>query len=168
MSSTADAPPRQATKLQSGTRLRVTLALAILLMATGIAGAYAASLLQTALKPPTSEDMAQLVCTAYIHQNYDLLIQQIDTTPAPPATGPFDAAALRKQLRGADASEGTVRSCTYARLPNATASATSIQYAFSMHRSRLTATIGAVMTIVRQPDGTWKISRNSDFLGTQV
>jgi hypothetical protein len=55
-------------------RLRVTLALALLLLVGGIISAIGASLLQQALRTPTADDIAQRVCTAYQRQDYDLLL----------------------------------------------------------------------------------------------
>lgn len=149
-----------------GTTLRVTILLALLLVLVGVAGAGALNLLEHAMRLPTADDTAQLVCTAFQRQDYSLLIQQIDPTPVPPgASEPFDPATLRSQLTALDANEGTVKSCTYTKLN--TGAATPLQYTYTLHRSRLAAPITLIVLMQQVQDGTWKITRGSNLIGTQ-
>jgi hypothetical protein len=148
-------------------RLRVTLALALLLMVGGVIAAIGASLLQQALRIPTADDIAQRVCTAYQRQDYDLLLAQIDPAPIPPAVpGPFDAAArnaLEDQLRALDAAAGAVTHCSYKELTGgARQPADQRHYFYSMQRHVLYT---MAMSLTSQPDGSWKLTRDSDFIG---
>lgn len=153
---------------RTGNVLRSILLLAVLLMLVGFAGASALKLLQYAMRVPTADDTAQLVCTAYSQHNYDLLLQQIDSAPVPPAnSGAFNQTALRSQLTSLDASQGDVTRCTYKQLDfnNISASNTALQYAFVMHRAHASKEFDLIMTFVHESDGTWKISRASNFTG---
>lgn len=177
----AGAPPKDAkgeaqpaAQARKGGALRATLLLAVLLMLVGVAGGGALKLLQHAMRVPTADDTAQLVCTAYTQQNYDLLIQQIDPAPVPPTnTGAFDANALRGQLKALDASQGVVASqgstagCTYKQLDftNVSVGATTLQYSFVLHRTHTSRSFDLIMTLVHESDGTWKVSRASNFTG---
>jgi hypothetical protein len=148
-------------------RLRVTLALALLLLVGGVISAIGASLLQQALRTPTADDIAQRICTAYQRQDYDLLLAQIDPTPIPPAVpGPFDAAArnaLESQLRALDAVARDVTQCSYKELAaGARQPADQRHYLYSMQRGVLYT---MAMSLTSQPDGSWKLTRDSDFLG---
>jgi hypothetical protein len=147
-------------------RLRVTLALALLLVIGGANAAIGASLLQQALRTPTADDIAQRVCTAYLRQDYDLLLAQIDPAPIPPTVpGPFDAAArnaLQGQLRALDGSAGSVTQCVYKEVSAAGQPANLRQYLYSMQRRVLYT---QAMDLARQSDGSWKLTRASDLLG---
>ncbi len=129
------------------------------------------SLLQHALRVPTSDDVAQLVCTAYQSQNYDVLLSVIDPTPVPPAqTTAFDSAArsaLTTTLKNLDASAGDVTSCAYQepRSSNVPQTGATLQYVLTMRRAHVTTDIVMLITLRRQPDGGWKVSRDSDFTG---
>lgn len=180
----AGAPPKNAGNPRTsatsaaergGSALRATLLLAVLLALVGVAGGGALNLLQHAMRVPTADDTAQLVCTAYSQQNYDLLLQQIDPAPVPPSnTGAFDANALRSQLKSLDASQGDVASsgttpgCTYKQLDfsNISVGNNALQYAFTLHRAHASKDFNLIMTLVRESDGTWKISRASNFTGS--
>src|SRR5262249_19691014 len=150
-------------------RFRVTLLLALLLLLLGLAGAEGAVLLQHALRMPSADDIAQRVCTIYLRQDYDLLLDQIDPTPLPPVhSDPFNAEARRAlldQLKNLDASAGKVKRCGYEALAFDTGAQPpplQRQYLFTMERN---ATYTTVMTLARQSDGSWKVSRDSNFLG---
>ena len=160
-------------KAASNSTLRVTLLLALLLLLIGAAGAGATALLQHAIRPPTSDDIAQLVCTTYTTQNYDPLLAAIDPTPVPPAaTDPFNATAqatLRKQLQSLDAGPGfgPVTSCSYSGpvFADPSKDKSPRRYLFTMQRAHHSGPFTMPMIFTVQPDGGWKISRGSDFSG---
>ena len=149
-------------------RFRVTLALLLALMVAGLASTEGAVLLQRALRTPTADDIAQRVCTAYLTQDYGLLVSQIDpATILPNVTTPWDAqaqAALVGQLHIEDAALGQVTHCTYLELAASKGQqpANTRQYLFSMQRAKLYST---GMDFNRQGDASWLIARDSDFLG---
>lgn len=149
-------------------RLRVTLALLLALTVSGLAATEGAVLLERALRTPSADDIAQRICTAFLDQNYDLLVSQIDpATIAPNVNTPWDAhaqAALVAQLNTEDEALGRVTQCTYKAFAfgNGPQAATTRQYLFSMQRTKLYST---GMNLVRQGDGSWLIARDSDFLG---
>ncbi|MBF6591975.1 MAG: hypothetical protein IVW57_15810 [Ktedonobacterales bacterium] len=175
MAGEAGAPPRDArtgakpaVEQRVGSALRAALALAVLLMLVGVAGGGALKLLRYAMRTPTADDTAQIICTAYRQQNYDLLLQRIDSTPVPPAnTGAFDANALRARLQVLDTSQGTVSSCAYRQLDFGTTATTpgALQYTFAMRRARAANEFDLIMTLIYESDGTWKVSRASNFTG---
>ncbi len=175
MAGEAGAPPKAAGKAakpaaaeRSGSALRSMLLLAVLLTLVGLAGGGALKLLQHAMRVPTADDTAQLVCTAYSQYNYDLLIQHIDPAPvAPSNTGTFDPTTLRDQLKSLDASQGNVSTCTYKQLDfsNISVGNNALQYTFTMHRTHASKEFDLVMTLVHESDGTWKVSRASNFTG---
>ncbi len=169
MSGSAGAAPRAKQVTRRRVVFRVTLLFAVILLALGFAGAGALRLLQHAMRTPSDADLAQLVCTAYQTQNYDVLIQQIDPKPAPPATGSFDAAGLKNQLRELDSTYGHVTSCTYGRLAysNTPADSNLAQYSFKVQRAHLPQAGGMLMTFVRTQGSIWKISRISAFVDVQ-
>lgn len=149
-----------------GTRLRVTIVLALLLILVGVAAAGAVRLLEHAMRAPTADDTAQLVCTAFQHQDYSLLLQQIDPAPVPPAASDkFDATILRQQLMSLDASQGVVTSCRYNQLNT---NVNPLQYDYTLRRARTTAPITLLVLIQHESDGTWKVSRGSNLIGTQI
>ena len=168
---TAGVAPKRPVKVNRTAALRLTLLLAILLLLVGFAGIGAVQLLQRAMRLPTSDDIAQLVCTAYTTQNYDELLTIVDPTPAQPAqTGPFDDAtrtALAKTLKDLDTGSGKVTSCTYQepKFDNVPQTGSRLQYVLTMRRSNVTLDITMLITLVRQPDGSWKVWRGSDFTG---
>jgi len=158
----AEAPKKTpAAGASAGTTLRVTIMLALLLLLVGVAGDAALKLLEHAMRPPTADDTAQLVCTAFQRQDYTLLIQQVDTTPVPPATsGPLDVTALRTQLANLDTSDGKVTSCKYIKINSTDNPA---QYSFTLQRAHAKSLTGLVIYIVHEPDGTWKIRSDSEL-----
>ena len=164
---TGTAAPKRPAKISGGAAFRLPLLLAVALALMGVAGGQALSLLQRAMRVPTADDTAQLVCTAYQSQNYDILLNVIDPTPVPPTqTGPFDATArtsLANTLKSLDAGSGEVTSCAYQEpLPQ---SGSALRYILTMRRTRVTVDITMPITLLRQPDGSWKVSRGSDFTG---
>jgi len=154
-------PPRR--RSHSG---RVTLALIVLLVLVGYAGGGAVKFLIYAMRPPTADDVAQLVCTTLKTQNYDLLIQKINPAPVPPeATGPFNPAAIRTQLQSFDAQGGKVTSCSYMRLRYASVSGSTnnLQYAYTLRRARTSGPLSMVVIIQSDGNGGWDISRATSF-----
>jgi hypothetical protein len=123
------------------------------------------------MRTPTADDAAQLICTAYATQSYDTLLSIVDPTPVPPTqTGPFDAAAktaLTNALKDLDAGSGNVTSCSYKQLKfnNIAQTGSPLQYILTMRRTNVTVDISMQINLVRQPDGTWRVSRGSDFTG---
>ena len=152
-----------------GAAALVVVMLAVLLLTD--VGAGALTRLRLAIRPPTSDDIAQLVCTTYTTQNYDPLLAVIDPTPVPPAaTGPFDATAqstLRKTLQSLDTGSGVVTSCSYSGPVFADPSNDKSQrrYIFTMQRAHHNGPLTMPMIFTVQSDGGWKISRGSDFSG---
>jgi hypothetical protein len=162
-SATGTAAPKKPAPARAGagTTLRVTIVLALLLAAVGVAGAGALKLLVHAMRPPTADDTAQLVCTAFQRQDYNLLLQQIDTAPAPPATtGRLDGTVLRAQLASLDSSDGTVTSCKYVKIGT---SDTPAQYSFTLQRTNARTLTSLVVYIFQEPDGSWKIRSDSEL-----
>jgi hypothetical protein len=155
--------------------LQLTVLLAIVLLLLGEAGGSSLSLLRYAMREPTADDIAQLVCNAYERQDYALLIAHVDPAPAPPDNaGTFDATAkdqLRTQLQTLDASAGKVTKCTEKsfRFGNTSAGEEKqVQYAFIMTRANNPdKPFNTLMTLVQVSGKGWLVSRNSNFLGTQ-
>jgi hypothetical protein len=152
----------------------------ILLILLGGAGAVSYVLLEQVTRNPTAADVAQRVCTAYTTQNYQLLIDQIDPTPiagqgilpsSVSSSGPFSSqvkSELVDTLKSLDASAGPVTSCQQHQLAfkGSSARPTSIQFVFTMRRADTPkVTYSAVMNFVRR-NGTWMITRDSNFTGT--
>lgn len=153
-------------RASGGTKLRVTIVLALLLVLVGVAAAGALKLLEHAMRAPTANDTAQLVCTAFQRQDYNLLTQQIDPTPVPPAASDnFDATTLHQQLMSLDTSQGAVTSCKYSQLNT---NVNPLQYDYTLRRERTASPITLIILIVHERDGTWKISRGSNLIGTQL
>lgn len=162
-SATGTATPKKPAlaRTSAGSTLRMTIVLALLLAAVGVAGAGALKLLVHAMRPPTADDTAQLICTAFQRQDYTLLIQQIDTTPVPPAaSSPLNGTALRAQLTGLDSSDGTVTSCKYVKIGT---SDTPAQYSFTLQRAHAATLTSLVVYLVREADGSWKIRSDSEL-----
>ncbi|WIG59654.1 MAG: hypothetical protein OJF49_002401 [Ktedonobacterales bacterium] len=163
---------------RSGGAFRLTITLMVLLMLVGIAGAGSLWVLFQITKPSTStsapDPLAHPVCQAYQTQNYKELITLIDPAPVPPnVPTKFDAAsqaALTTNLQGLDTTAGKVTACKPTKLSasNTSANAKNMQYAFLMTRAKDQGHhYTCVMIFVRQENGDWKLSRASDFIGTQ-
>lgn len=145
--------------------LIVTVALAALLALTGFGAVRAAELLQHAMHIlVTPTDLARTTCTAYTTQNYALLTQQIDPTPIPPANSDtFNPAAVSTQLRAIDKIQGATQRCDIGAFD---ANGTTGQYHFTLRRSQASGAIALVLILREQSDGSWKISRETNFGGT--
>lgn len=155
--------------------LRLTLLLMIVLLALGVVGLASLSLFRFPAQPPplTQDAVVQRICTAYQTRNYDLLVAQIDPSPIPPTnTGSFSDAAKRAlvgELQALDTSDGPVTQCQVRRLTfnNLPPDPSRAQYEFTVTRADVTSKqFTLMMTLVHQPDGSWKIARDSNFLGT--
>jgi hypothetical protein len=143
------------------------LTLVLLLTLIGLAGGIAVRFLIHAMRPQTTDDLAQLVCTAFEQQNYDLLTQRIDPRPVPPtATGAFDPTALRSQLKTLDSQAGDVTACDYQRLRYSTVSGASnkLQYAYTLRRAHTSGTLSMLIIIQSDGSGGYTISRASNFI----
>lgn len=171
----ADGATQKPRPAKRKTTLQLTVVLAVVLLLLGEAGGGSLSLLRYAMREPSADDVAQLVCNAYERQDYTLLIAHIDPEPASPDnTGTFDATAkdgLRTQLQTLDSSAGKVTKCTEKSFSVSNTSAQTpdqIQYAFVMTRAnKPEKPFNTLMTLVRVADKGWLVSRNSNFLGTQ-
>ena len=143
----------------------MTLALALLLTGAGYGAVRAAELLQHAmhiLLTPT--DLARTTCTAYTTQNYALLTAQIDPTPIPPANSDaFNPATVETQLRAVDKIQGITQRCDIGQFSS---NGSTGQYSFTLHRTHVQSAITLVLILREQSDGSWKISRETNFTGT--
>lgn len=158
------------------TALQLTVVFAIVLLLLGEAGGSSLWLLRYAMRTPTADDIAQLVCNAYEHQDYNLLITHIDPTAAPPDNlGDFDSNArdqLRTQLQTLDSSAGKATKCTEKSFTVSNTSGVTpnqVQYGFIMTReNNPDKPFNTLMTLVQVPGKGWMVSRNSNFIGTQT
>ena len=144
--------------------LVMTLALAVLLAGAGFGAVRAAELLQHAMHVLlTPTDLARATCTAYTTQTYALLTAQIDPTPIPPANSDaFNPAAVATQLRAVDKIQGTTQRCDIGQF---SATGSTGQYSFTLHRTHVQSAIALVLILREQSDGSWKISRETNFTG---
>lgn len=145
--------------------LLATIALAALLALAGFGAVRAAELLQHAMHIlVTPTDLARTTCTAYTTQNYALLTQLIDPTPIPPANSDtFNAATVATQLRAIDKIQGATQRCDIGAFD---ASGTRGQYHFTLQRSHASGPVTLVLILREQSDGSWRISRETNFAGT--
>src|SRR5262249_33941593 len=90
--------------------LAMTLTLALIFLILGEAAYQAEQLLEHALHPQTSADVAALVCTSLQTQNYAQLTSKVEPEPTPTNS---KTPTLADQLRGIDGSKGKVTTCTY-------------------------------------------------------
>ena len=178
--------PKQARVSSASPALRLALVFALLLLALGVAAGASVSLLVHAIAgpPPVAqpasgaggkpavEDIGNQVCDAYVTQKYDALVSLIDPTPVPPtATGAFNAAAqtaLMTELKAIDDKTGKVTKCT----SSGPTSGTGATEGKSIYKLVMTRTLDQKLTsfthtiiAIRQADGSFKIERDSDFLG---
>ena len=169
-----DATPRARAKGSPLAFTVIAVALAVGLVAVGVGGYYAASLLSGAVRAAarqgaeTPSALADTVCADFLNQNYDDLIARVDPNPAPPAaTGAFDAAAAARRLRAIDQRDGPVSSCTPTRLDD---SQITIQSApdgatrLLLVMWRVGDPIASVLVTRQDADGAWRIERDSAFL----
>jgi hypothetical protein len=145
--------------------LIISLALALPIGLAGYGAVRAADLLQhsmTSVTQPT--DVVTVVCTAYKSQNYTLLTQKIDPAPVPPAlTDTFNPNIVTTQLKALDKIQGTVSACQPGQ---ATTAGDVVQYSLTMQRTHHPLPITVVLILHRAQDGTWKISRETNFAGS--
>lgn len=169
--SQTQASAQKARSSRSASRTTVVLLSVLLLMGAAGAGSY--WVLGNAQRPTGVANLAQRVCSAYQHADYDGLIAVIDPAPVPPKVpGDFTGAAqasLKATLRSLDSRSGAVTACTSAPSPSAggSSSPTRVQYTFTMTRAKSSGhPLSLLMTFVREKNGTWEITRDSDFFGT--
>lgn len=178
--------PKQARVSSASPTLRLALVFALLLLALGVAAGASVSLLVHAIAgpPPAAqlagsagdkpavEDIGNQVCDAYVTQKYDALVRLIDPAPVPPtASGAFNAAAqaaLEAELKARDNSPGKVTKCTSSGpTPGTGAAEGKSIFKLVMTRvlnQKLTSFTHTIIAI-KQTDGSFKIERDSDFLG---
>jgi hypothetical protein len=140
--------------------LAVTITLAIIFLILGEAAYESAQLLQHALHPQTSADVAALVCTSLKTQNYAQLSSKMDPAATPTAANSKEP-TLSDQLRGLDSSNGKVTTCTYQLISE---NDTSAQYALTLKRAKMPVPMGLLL-VLRFHNSTWMISPDTDFTG---
>ncbi|HEV8194730.1 MAG TPA: hypothetical protein VGP82_25025 [Ktedonobacterales bacterium] len=140
--------------------LALTITLAVIFLILGEAAYESGQLLQHALHPQTSADVAALVCTSLKTQNYAQLSSKLDPAATPTATNTKEP-TLSDQLRGLDSSKGKVTTCTYQLLSE---NDTSAQYALTVKRTKMPVPMGLLLAL-RFHSGTWMISPETDFTG---
>jgi hypothetical protein len=177
--------PKQVRVSSASPTLRLALVFALILLALGVgAGASVSLLVHAIAEPPPvaqstaaagdkiAQDIGDQVCAAYVTQNYDALVSLIDPAPVPPSVpGAFDAgarAALETNLKALDSSPGKVTKCT----SSGPTTGTGVTEGKSIYKLVMTRSAGQKLTTfthtiitVKQPDGTLKIERDSDFHG---
>jgi hypothetical protein len=141
--------------------LAVTLILAIVFLILGMLAYQSGQLLQHALHPQTSADVASLVCTSFKSQNYAQLTNQLEPA-ATPTTTISQTPTLADQLRGLDTSNGKVTNCSYQLLSENEMSA---QYALTLKRAKMPVPTGVVLVLHYHSGGAWKISSDTNFTG---
>jgi hypothetical protein len=149
-------------RLRASRVLRLTLALALVLLLVGSAGLEAAALLTAALRPPLPGDEASAVCDYLLAHDYDALASEMDPAPAGASTDPFEPAAFVAQLRALDAREGTVRTCALRQL-GASGDGATVLYSLTLRRTRVPDPLGSLVVVHRRAGGGWVISRSSTF-----
>jgi hypothetical protein len=160
-------------------RLELWLILVIVLSLLGGAGAGSYALLEQVTRTPSVTDIAQRVCTAYSTQNYQLLIDQIDSGPITGASslpngfnlsGPFDSNAknqLTSALKSLDTNFGRVTSCQQHQLVySGTVNPSVVRFIFVMHRSGTPDVVYSCLMNFKEVGGSWMITRDSNFIGT--
>jgi hypothetical protein len=151
------------------TLLNQTLLLMCALLVVGAAGIAALLLLDHATRPPTSDDIAARICTAYKTQNYSTIIKQVNGTYQGQIgpSGPFDATAqkqLTNTLTNADKRYGKVRTCTPSEVSDNRTQAGEIRtYNLIIQRSPPSQPVTLAVYLVKGSDGSWYITRGSDF-----
>ena len=143
--------------------LVMALVLAAICVLLGVAAFQSEHLLEHALHPETSADVAALVCTSLKTQNYAQLSGKLDpaTTPTPNTT-PAKAPTLDEELRGLDASNGKVTTCSYHLVSE---NQTSAQYTLTLKRAKMPVPMGLLLELNYHSTGAWMISPSTDFTG---
>jgi hypothetical protein len=160
-------------------RLVLWMVLVIVLSLLGGAGAGSYGLLEQVTRTPTVTDIAQRVCTAYTTQNYQLLVNQVDSGPVTGGStlpngfnlsGPFDSNAknqLTNALKTLDTDFGRVTSCQQHQLVyQGTANPSVVRFIFVMHRSGTPNVVYSCLMNFSEASGSWMITRDSNFIGT--
>ena len=149
----------------------MTLALVAICVLLGVAAYQSEQLLQHALHPQTSADVAALVCTSLKTQNYAQLTDKLDpaptATPTTPASktatkAPTTTPTLDEELRGLDTSQGKVTTCSYQLLSE---NQTSAQYTLTLKRAKMPVPMGLLLVLSYHTTGAWMISPNTNFTG---
>jgi hypothetical protein len=160
-------------------RLVLWVVLVIVLSLLGGAGAGSYELLEQVTRSPTVTDIAQRVCTAYTTQNYQLLINQIDSGPITGGStlpngfnlsGPFNSNAkdqLTNALKSLDTNFGRVTSCQQHQLVyQGVANSSVVRFLFVMHRSGTPNVVYSCLMNFTEVSGGWMLTRDSNFIGT--
>lgn len=161
--------PTEARQANRQRVLRQTLLLMLGLTILGAAGLTALGLLHHAMRPPSADDTARLMCTSYTTQNYDPLIARVDgnTADANNRLTPFNASAksaLKKILTSADLHYGKVKSCSYKeQVETINPSSDQRSYFVIIQRASQPIASTLVVYLVKGTDGGWYIARKSDF-----
>jgi len=147
--------------------LLVTLALLAISVLLGAAAYKSEELLQHALHPQTSADVAAFVCTSLKTQNYAQLTSKLDPAPTPTPTAstsktPTTTPSLDEELRGLYSSSGKVTTCSYQLLSE---NQTSAQYAVTLKRAKMPVPMGLLLVLSYYPTGAWMISPATNFTG---
>jgi hypothetical protein len=160
-------PPRRTLRRRAW---RLSLVLAIPLIAALLAAVQVDRVLQWALRTPTVTDEASAVCDYLLSQNYDALANEMDpnSAPAGASSGPFDRAAFVAGLRALDASDGRVTSCALSQIGTAAAantagSAPEVVFAMTVRRAQVSYPLGALVVVRAAADGRLRLSRASTF-----
>ena len=161
-------------------RLGLWIVLLVVLSLLGGAGAGSYVLLEQVTRVPTVTDIAQRVCTAYTTENYQLLIDQIDPSPISSGStlpngfssaGPFDSHAksqLMSALKTLDTNFGRVTNCQQHQLiyKGTATNPNRVSFIFVMHRSGTPNVVYSCLMTLTQYNGSWMITRDSNFIGT--
>lgn len=160
-------------------RLVLWVVLVIVLSLLGGAGAASYGLLEQVTRSPTVTDIAQRVCTAYTTQNYQLLINQIDSGSITGGStlpngfnlsGPFNSNAkdqLTNALESLDTNFGRVTSCQQHQLVyQGVANSSVVRFLFVMHRSGTPNVVYSCLMNLTEVSGGWMLTRDSNFIGT--
>lgn len=144
------------------------------LLLLGAAGLAALGLLHHAMRTPNADDTAALICTAYKTQNYDALIARVDPNYRGQIgpSGPFDANAkkqLKSFLTADDSKYGKVKTCSYAETSDTKTAGGEVKaYNVVTQRAGQQISVTLQVFVVRESDGSWRVSRASQFLISQT
>lgn len=161
--------PAEARQARRQTIARQTLALMLTLLLLGGAGFTALGLLHYAMRTPTADDTAALVCTAYKTQNYDALIARVDPNFRGQVgpSGLFDTNAknqLKNFLTADDNKYGKVKTCSYSETSDTRTQAGEVKtYNMIIQRSPQSQPGTLTIYIVKETNGQWYLTRGSDF-----
>lgn len=165
----AQPPTRTSTVASRSSGLALTLILAGALALAGVGAVQASGLLQHALRTASAGDLAAQVCTDLTTQNYHALTSQIDPSSDLPSTpSDLDPATAAAAFQTRDSSAGKVSTCQYQQVSFVSSSSHGAvaNYALTIRRGQQQASQSLVLVLIQQPDGTWKIARSSNLLGS--